>query len=174
MPPNHLILLLSSIFPTVRVFSNESAVCKVLELQHQSFQWIFRVEFFQAWLVWSPCCPRDSEESSPRPRFRWISSSALSFLYSPTLMSIHDHWKNHSSDFVGKVMSLLFNMLSRLVITFLPKSKHLLISWLQSPSTVILEPPQNKVCHYFHCFLIYLPWSDGTRCHDLSFLNADF
>ena len=54
--------------------------------------------------------------------------------------------------FVSKVMSLLFNMLSRLVITFLPRSKHLLISWLQSPSAVILEPLQNKVCHCFHCF----------------------
>ena len=76
--------------------------------------------------------------------------------------------------FVGKVMSLLFNMLSRLVITFLPRSKHLLISWLQSPSAVILEPPKNKVSHCFHCFPIYLPWSDGTRCHDLSFPNVSF
>ena len=75
--------------------------------------------------------------------------------------------------FVSKVMSLLFNMLSRLVITFLPRSKHLLTSWLQSPSAVILTP-QNKVCHCFHCFPIYFPWSDGTRCHDLSFLNAEF
>ena len=58
--------------------------------------------------------------------------------------------------FVGKVMSLLFNMLSRLVIAFLPRSKHLLISWLQSPSAVIWEPPQI-VCHCFHCFFIYLP-----------------
>ena len=54
--------------------------------------------------------------------------------------------------FVGKVMSLLFNMLSRLVIAFLPRSKCLLISWLQSPSAVIFEAPQNKVCHCFHCF----------------------
>ena len=76
--------------------------------------------------------------------------------------------------FVGKVMSLLFNMLSRWVITFLPRSKCLLIPWLRSPSAVILEPPQNKVCHCFHCFPIYLPWSDGTRCHDLSFLNVEF
>ena len=54
--------------------------------------------------------------------------------------------------FVGKVMSLLLNMLSRLVITFLPKSKRLLTSRLRSPSAVILEPLQNKVSHYFHCF----------------------
>ena len=59
--------------------------------------------------------------------------------------------------FVDKVMSLLFNMLSRLVITFLLRGKHLLVSWLQSPFAVILEPPQNKVSHYFHCFLIYVP-----------------
>ena len=75
-------------------------------------------------------------------------------------------------NFVGKVTkSLLFNMLSRLVIAFLPRSKCLLISWLQPPSAVILEPRKNKVCH---CFPVYLPWSDGTGCHDLSFLNVEF
>ena len=69
-----------------------------------------------------------------------INSLTLSFLYSPTLTSIYDHWKNHIIDwwtFVGKVMSLLFNMLSRLVIAFLASSKLLLISWLQSPCAVI-------------------------------------
>ena len=75
--------------------------------------------------------------------------------------------------FVGKVMSLLFNMLSRLVIIFLPRSKRLLISWLQSPSAVILEPPKI-ICHCFYCFPIYLPWSDGTRCYDLGFPNVEF
>ena len=75
--------------------------------------------------------------------------------------------------FVGKVMSLLLNILSRLVITFLPRSKRLLISWLQSPSAVILESPPNKVWHCFHCFPIYFPWSDGTGCHDLRFLNVE-
>ena len=71
----------------------------------------------------------------------------LSFLYGPILTSIHDYWKNRSfdyMDFVSKVMSLLFNMLSRLVIAFLPRSKHLLISWLQIPSAVILEPKKIK------------------------------
>ena len=72
-------------------------------------------------------------------------------------------------------VSVFFNMLCRLVIIFLPKSKHLLISWLQSPSTVILEaPPPKKVYHCFHCFPIYLPWGDGTGCHKLSFLNVEF
>ena len=72
--------------------------------------------------------------------------------------------------FVGKVMSLLFNMLSSLVIAFLPRSKRLLISWLQSPSAVILEP-KKIVCHGFHIFPIYLPWSDETGCHNLFFFN---
>ena len=76
--------------------------------------------------------------------------------------------------FVSKVMSLLFNMLSRFVTAFLPRSKCLLISWLQSPSAVILESPENKVCHCFHFFPIYLPSPDGTRCHDLHFLNVEF
>ena len=75
--------------------------------------------------------------------------------------------------FVGKVMSLLFNMLSRLVIAFLPRSKRLLISWLQSPSAGILES-KKITSHCFHCLPIYLPWSDGTECQDLSFLNVEF
>ena len=73
-----------------------------------------------------------------------INSSALSFLYSPTLTSIHDYGKTIAftrKTFVSKVVSLPFNMLSRLVITFVPRSKHLLISWLQSPSAVIFEAP---------------------------------
>ena len=72
--------------------------------------------------------------------------------------------------FLGKVISLLFNMLSRFVITFLLRRKHALISWLQSPSAVIWEPKKIN-CHRFP---IYLPWSDGTGCHDLHFLNAEF
>ena len=76
--------------------------------------------------------------------------------------------------FAGKVMSLLFKTLSRFVIAFLPRSKHLVISWLQSLSTVILEPKKNEVCHCFHCFPIYLPWSDGIGCCDVNFLNVEF
>ena len=75
-------------------------VTKILEteLQHQSFQWIFRIDFLWDWLVWSPCSLRDSQESSPTPQFKSINSSALSFLYSPALTSIYDYWKKHSLD----------------------------------------------------------------------------
>ena len=75
-------------------------VAKVLEfqLQHRSFQWTPRPYLLQDGLVGSPCSPRDSQESSPTPQFKTINFSALSFLHSPTLTSIHDHWKNHSLD----------------------------------------------------------------------------
>ena len=109
--------------------------------------------------------PKDSQESSPVPQFKNISSSVLSLLYGPALPSVYDYWKNHSLDYMDlcwQIISPLFNMLFRFVIAFLPRSKHLLISWLQSPSAVILEPPQNKISHSFHCFPIYLPWSEGT------------
>ena len=76
-------------------------VAKVLELQlqHQSFQWIFGTDFLEDWLIWSPCSPRDSQESSPTPQFKSINSAPLSLLYDSTLTSIHDYWKNHSLDY---------------------------------------------------------------------------
>ena len=100
----------------------------------------------------------------------------LSFLYGPTLTSLHDYCKNHNFNiptFVGKVMSLLFNTLSRLVIVFLPRGKHLLISWLQSPSAVILEPSEKKSLTV-SLVSISICQSDETRCHDCSFLNVEF
>ena len=80
--------------------SSSQQVAKVLgfQLQHQSYQWTPRTDFLWDGLVGSPCSPRNSEESSPTPQFKSINSSVLSFLYSPTLTSIHDYWKNHSLD----------------------------------------------------------------------------
>ena len=77
--------------------SSSHQVAKLLELQlqHLPFQWIFRTDFLWDGLAESPCCPRDSLESSPTPQFKSINSSVLSFLHSPTLTSIHDYWKNH-------------------------------------------------------------------------------
>ena len=110
MPSNHLILCCPllfplSIFPSIRVFSNELAVCiKVatvleLQIQHHSFQWIFKIDFLKDWLVWSPCCPKDAQESSPAPQFESISSLVLSLPYGPTLTSVPDYRKNHSLDY---------------------------------------------------------------------------
>ena len=122
---------------------------KVLDFQpqHQSFQWIFRFDFLYDWQVWFPCSPRDSQESSPMPQFKSIISSALSFLYGPVLFPCMTTGKTIALtrwNFVGKVMFLFFNMLSRLIITFLSRSKCLLISWLQSPSAVNSEPQKIK------------------------------
>ena len=90
-------------FPTLGSFQMSQLFAlggQVLEfqLQHQSFQWIFRIDFLYNGLVGSPCSPRDSQESSPAPQFKSVNSLALSFLYSPTLISKHDYWKNHSHD----------------------------------------------------------------------------
>ena len=148
-------------------------VAKVLEfqLQHQFLQWTPRTDLLKDGLVGSPCSPRDSQESCPTPQLKSINSSVLSFLYSKTLTSIQTTGKTIALTrwtFVGKVMSLLFNMLSRLVITFLPRSKCLLISWLQSPSAVILEPRKIKsatvstvspsICHEVMGLDTMVPW----------------
>ena len=109
MPSSHLILchpllLLPSIFLSIRVFSNESALrISWPKYWSSSFNISPSNEHpglisFRDGLVGSPCSPRDSQESSPTPQFKSINSSALSFLYSPTLTSIHDHWRNHSLD----------------------------------------------------------------------------
>ena len=176
MPSNHLVLchsflLLPSNFPSIRIFSNES----VLHIRWPTY-WSFGfsispsnehpglISFRMDWLdllaVQRTC------KSSPAPQFKSISSLALSFLYSQTLTSIHDHWKTIAltrQTFVGKVMSLLFNMLSRLVMTFLPRSKRLLISWLQSPSAVILEPKIKSAT---------VSTVPPSICHEVMRLNA--
>ena len=100
-------------------------------------------------------------ESSPAPQFESINSLALSLLYGPTFTFVHDYWKNHSFDYMGLCQQSnvsVFKMLSKFVIAFLPRSKHLLISLLQSPSPVILEPKKIKLVTAFH------HWSDGTGC----------
>ena len=101
--PLHPLLLLPSIFSSIRGFSNESALCirwpKYWSFSISPFSEYSGLIFLQDWLVWSPCSPRDSQESSPAS-FKSINSSALSLLYSPTLTSIQDYWKNHTFDYM--------------------------------------------------------------------------
>ena len=176
MPSNHLILccpilLPPSNFPSIKIFSNESVLCirgpkYWFQLQHQSFQWIFRTDFLSDELVWSPY-GQGTLESLLQQHSSKVSILPHSAFF--TVQLSHPYMTTRKialtrQNFVSKAMSLLFNMLSRLVIMFLPRKECLLISWLQSPSAVILEP-QKRVCHCFHCFPIYFPWSDGTGCH---------
>ena len=157
-PSNHLILchpllLLPSIFPSIRVFSNESALHNM-----SSKDWSFGfnispsneysglISFRMDGL--DCCTPRDSQESSPTQWFKSINSLVLNFLYSPTLTSIHDHWKNHSFDQTDLCWQSNFSAFKYAVQVshnFPSRSKRLLISWLQSPSAVILEPKTIKL-----------------------------
>ena len=169
MPSNHLILchlllLLSSIFPSIRVFSNES-VLRIRWPKYWSFSFSISlsneysglISFRMDWLDLL-AVPMDSQKSPPTPEFKSIISLVLSCLYSPTLNFSMTTGKTIAltrQTCVGKVMYLLCNMLSRLVIAFRPRSKRLLISWLQSPSAVIWSPEVKSAS--FHCFPIYLP-----------------
>jgi len=185
IPPNNLILchplLLPSIFPSIRVFSNESVLWIKWPSIGVSVSASVLPMNIQDW------CPLGltgliSLQSKDLSRVLQHHSSKASILWHSAFFIVHlphpyttpgktialTTWT-----FFGKVMCLLLSMLSRLVITFLPRNKCLLISWLQSPSAVILEPPKI-VCHCFPCFPIYFPWSDGTRYHDLHFLNVEF
>ena len=185
MPSNHLILchplLMPSIFPRIRVFSNESTLC-IRWPKYWSFSFnispsnehpgliSFRMDWLDLLAVQGTLKSLLQRHSSKASILQCsaFSTVQLSHPYMTTGKTI----ALTRQIFVDKVMSLLFTVLSRLVITFLPRSKHHLISWLQSPSAVILEP-RKIVWHCLHCFPIYFPWSDGTGCHDLSFLNVE-
>ena len=185
--PNHLILcppllLLPEIFPSIKVFSSES---------------VLRIRWPKYWSFSFSISPSNEYSGLISFRIDWLDLLAVQ----GTLKSLLQHhsskasilWHSaffmiqlsHSSmttgktialmiqTFVGKVMSLLFNTLSRFAIALFPRSKHLLISWLQSPSAVNFGAQENKVV-CFHCFLICLPWSDQTGCHDLRFSIVEF
>ena len=154
MPSNHLILchpllLPPSTFPSIRVFSNES----VLHIRWPKY-WSFS---FMDW--WDLLAVQGTLKSLLQHHCSKASVLQCSAFFMVQLSHPYMTGKTVAltrQNFVGKVMSLLSNMLSRLVIAFLPRSKHLLISWLQSPSAVTLEPKKRKSVT-FHCFPIYLP-----------------
>jgi len=186
MPSNHLILccplLPPSIFPGIRVFSDESVLIRWPKYWSFSFnigpsnECSGLISFTMDWFdllavqgILKSLLQHHSSKASILLRSAFFIVQ-LSHPYMTTGKTIALTRRT----FVGKVMSLLFNVLSRLAITFLPRTKHLLISWLQFTICSDFGAPQNKVWHCFHCFPIYFPWSDGTRFHDLSFLNVEF
>ena len=174
----HSLLLLPSIFPSITVFSNESAL-PIRWPKYWTFsispsnEYLglisFRIDWFDLLAV----------QGNLESLLQHHSSKAWVLLCSAVFMVQLSHPYMTTGKtialarwtFIGKVMPLLFNMLSRFVIAFLPRSKCLSILWLQSLSTDF-GAQENKICHYFHFFPIYLPWSDGTEWHDLSFLNC--
>ena len=182
MPSNYLILcspllLLPSIFPSIRVFSNESALhirwsfsFNISHTNEHPGLISFRMDWLDLLAVQETLKSLLQHHSSKASLLQ--CSAFFTDQLSHPYMTSGKTMALTRRTFVDKVLSLLFNMLSRLVITFLPRSKRLLISWLQSPSAVILEP-RKIVWHCFHCFPTYFPWSNGTRCHDLSFLNVE-
>ena len=165
MQPSHPLsspLLLPSIFPSIRIFSNESAL-HMRRPKYWSFSFNISPPNEHPGLIYSRMDWLDllAVQGTLKSLLQHHSSKASIFWCSAvfTVQLSHPYMTTGKTialtrqTFVGKVMSLLFNMLSRLVV---PRSKRLLISWLQSPSAVILEPPQNKASHSFHCFLICL------------------
>ena len=186
MPSSHLILchpflLLPSIFPSIRVFSNESTLCMRWP-KYWSFHFnispsneypghiSFRMDWLDLLAVQGTLESLLRHHSSKASIFPCSAFFTVQLSHSYMITGKTSYGKTITLTrwtFVGKVMSLLFNMLSRLVITFLPRSKHLWISWLQSPSTVILEPPQKWILTLFllspHRFPMrwwdQMPWS---------------
>ena len=184
MPSNHFILCRPllfppSIFPSIRVFSNESALC-IRWPKYWSFsfnispcnEYLGLISFRMDWLdrlAVQGTLKSLLQHHGSKTSIVWHSAFfivQLSYPYMTTGKTIAlTRWT-----FVGKLMSLLFNMLSRFVITFLPRSKCL---YFMTAVTICSDfgAPQNKVCHCFHCIPIYLPWSDGTGGHDQLYFN---
>ena len=176
------LLLLPSVFPSIRVLSSELSLClrwpkhwhfslHICPSNEYSGLISFRTDWFDLLAV-QGTLKSLLQHHNLNALTLWLSAffmAQLSHLY----MTNGKNIALTRQTFVGKVMSLLFYTLSRFVIAFLPRSKHLLISWLQSPSTVILEPKKIN-CHSFHCLPIYLPQSDGIRCCGLSVLHVEF
>ena len=171
MPSNHLILchsllLLPPIPPSIRVFSSESAL-HIKWPKYWSFSFSispsnkysglisFRIDWL-ALLAVQGSLKSLLQHHSSKASILWHSAFSIVQILHP-YMTTGKTIALTRQTISGKVMSLLFNMLSRLVIAFLPRNKHLLISWLQSQPAVLLKPPQNKVSHCFHYSPIYLP-----------------
>ena len=179
--PLHPILLLPSVFPTIRVFSSESVLC-IRWPKYWSFSFSispsneysglisFRMDWLDHLSVQGMLKSLFQHHSS-KASIPWHSDFFIVQLSHP-YMTIGKTRALTRWTFVGKVMYMLFNMLSRLFISFLPRSKCL--NFMAALTTCSDFGAPKIKCVSFHCFPIYLPWSDGTGCHDPSFLNFNF
>ena len=189
--------------PTISSSVAPSSVALSLSQHQGHFQWVgsshqwpkyrsftFSVSPSNEYLGWfhlvltglMSLLPKGLSRVFPTLQFQSISSLVLSLHYGPILTCVHHYWENHNfdcKDLVDKVMFLLFNTLSRFIIAFLPRSKCLLISWLQLPSTVILDLSEvvgGRRKSVIACTFSpsICPWSDATRFHELHLLNVKF
>ena len=160
MPPSLFVFNLSQHQGLFQWVGSSHQVTKGLELrfQHQSFQWIFRVDFLEYWLISSPSCSRDSQESSPTLQFKNINSSTLSLLCGPPLTSIHGYWENHSFDYMtiwtlSAKWCLCFNTLSKFFIAF--SEEQASFNFVVSVTIPIdFGAQENEIAYHFHIFSI--------------------
>ena len=173
---------LPSVFPSIRVFSNELVLCirwpkywsiSISPSNEYSGLNYFRIDWFDI-LVIQVTLKSLLEHHNSKASILWHSAFFMVQLSHP-YMTTGKAIALTIRTFVSKVMSLLLNVLSRFVIAFLSRNRHLWISWLHSPSAVILEPKQvSEVSYCFHCFPHLFSWRDRTGCCDLTFLNFEF
>jgi len=184
---NHLILYHPSsfalnLFPSIRVFSNELALC-IKYPMYWSFNFTdspfneysgliyFRIDWFDLLAVWGTLRSLLQQHSLKASILQ--CSAFFMFQLSHPYMTNGKYIALTIQAFVSQMISLLFNTWSRFVIAFLPGCKHLLIFMAAVTIFSDFEAQENKICHCFHFSPFYLPWSDGTGCHDLSFLNGE-
>ena len=187
VPSNHLILchsllLLPSIFPSIRVFSKESAL-HIRWPKYWSFSFSISpsneyLGWISLWIAWFDLL---AVQGTLKSLLQNYSSKASDLQHSAFFIVEHSHLYMTTGKtlaltiwtFVSKLMSLFFDMLPRLVIAFLPRN-----NGLNFMTAVTVHSnfgaQENKVSHCLHCFPIYLPCSDGTGCHDTCFLNVEF
>ena len=186
MPSNHLILcypllFLLSIYPRIKVFSSKSVLCirwpndwsfsfSISISNHYLGLISFRIDWLDLLTV-QGTLKNLLQHHISKTSIPWRSAFFMVQLSHPYMITVKTIALPRQT-FVVKVMSLLFNMLSRLVIAFLPRNKH--INFMAAVTICSdFGAQENKVCHCFHCFPIYFLLSDGTRCHYLSFLNVE-
>ena len=152
---------------------------KILEfqLQHQSFQWVFRVDFPEDGLTWSPCYPMDSQEPSLAPLFKSINFWMLRLLYDPALTTVRDHWEDHSLDYMDLCWQSNVSAFQHTVWVChsFPAKKQMSSNFM---AAVIIcsdfRTQEEELYHYFHIFPLYLPWSNGKCMFNFTKMQTIF
>ena len=128
----------------------------------------------QGWPVWSPCCPRDFQKSSPVPQFESVNSLALWLLYGPALTTVCEHWEDHSLDYMDFCQQSSVSAFQLcLGCHSFPAKKQLSSDFMAAVTGHCdFRAQEEEICLWFHLFPFFFPRSNGARCHDLSFFNV--